>query len=69
MKEQVPWQTHERLKPTITRQIAEEAYKEYSAQYGTDQSFDRLHERGGFGVSEIIFLLFDRCKRLEGKKP
>jgi hypothetical protein len=45
--------------------VAEEAYKEYSARYGKSQSLERLGERGGFGVSEIAILLYDRCKRLE----
>lgn len=36
---------------------AEEAYKEYSLQYGTSQSLQRLAERGGFGASEIVMFL------------
>lgn len=50
---------------TVPREVAEEAYKEYAAQFGTSQSLDRLNERGGFGVSEIAILLFERIKRLE----
>ena len=49
----------------IPRVVAEEAYKEYAAQNGTSQSFDRLCERGGFGPSELAILLFERIKRLE----
>ena len=45
--------------------VAEEAYKEYSARYGTNQTLQRLGERGGFGSSEIAILLYERCKRLE----
>ncbi len=45
--------------------IAEEAYKEYAARYGTSQSLDRLCERGGFGASELAILLFWRVRRLE----
>lgn len=52
---------------SIPRTWAEEAYKEYAAQQGTDQSFDRLHERGGFGLTEIVALLVDRCARLEAQ--
>jgi hypothetical protein len=49
----------------IPKILAEQAYKEYAAQYGTSQSFDRLHERGGFGADELAILLYDRIKRLE----
>jgi hypothetical protein len=45
--------------------VAEEAYKEYADQYGNSQSFERLCERGGFGIDELAILLFDRIKRLE----
>jgi hypothetical protein len=53
----------------IPRVVAEEAYKEYAAQYGTSQTFERLCERGGFGQSELAILLFNRIKRLEEKVP
>lgn len=42
---QVPWS------------IAEEAYKVYSGKYGTEQSLERIAERGGFGWSELVWLL------------
>ena len=45
--------------------IAEEAYKEYVAQHGKDQSLERLAERHGFGCSELAILLYQRIKRLE----
>jgi hypothetical protein len=48
--------------------VAEEAYKEYSAVYGTSQTLERLNERGGFGAEELMILLYDRCKRLEREK-
>lgn len=47
--------------------VAEEAYKEYAAQYGTQQSLKCLADRGGFGSSEIAILLYERCKRLESQ--
>ncbi len=50
---------------SVPYEILEEAYKEYSAQYGSRQSLDRVVERGGFGVVELIGLLFERCQRLE----
>lgn len=54
---------------TVPWSHAEEAYKEYSAQYGTSQSLERLAERHGFGASEIVMLLVARCKRLEAMIP
>lgn len=55
--------TGERVR--IPWEYAEEAYKEYSTQYGTDQSLERLAEREGFGVFEIIDLLVKRIRRIE----
>lgn len=52
---------------TIPWEYAAEAYKEYSAQYGTQQTLERLAERQGFGVEEIIKLLVQRIERLEIK--
>lgn len=34
--------------------LAEEAYKYYSEKHGTDQSLERLNERGGFGREELL---------------
>jgi hypothetical protein len=51
----------------IPYEVAEEAYKEYAAKYGTSQSLERLNERGGFGWAELAILLFERCKRLSEK--
>lgn len=48
----------------IPIEIAEEAYLEYAAQFGNDQSLERLNHRGGFSALEIVLLLFDRIKRL-----
>jgi hypothetical protein len=42
---------------TIPWWLAEEAYKVYSAKYGTYQSLERLAERGGFGRKELLLLL------------
>jgi hypothetical protein len=52
----------------IPWELAEEAYEEYSKRYGTSQSLERLAERGGFGVEEIVWLLVERIKRIEGSK-
>jgi hypothetical protein len=54
---------------TVPWEHAEEAYKEYSAQFGTSQSLERLAERQGFGAAEIVTLLVQRIKRLETKQP
>jgi hypothetical protein len=41
--------------------VAERAYSVYAARYGTDQTLERLAERGGFGAYEMdIFLPFWR---------
>ncbi|OCJ44091.1 hypothetical protein [Serratia sp. 14-2641] len=50
----------------IKIEIAQEAYKEYAAQFGKGQSLERLCERGGFSWYELASLLYDRIKRLEG---
>ena len=50
---------------SVPRWIAEHAYVEYARQFGTSQSFDRLHERGGFGNIELMTFLCERIERLE----
>lgn len=37
--------------------VAERAYAAYAARYGRSQSLDRLAERGGFGHSEMDWLV------------
>lgn len=49
----------------VNEEIAREAYREYRDLYGDSQSFEELHERGGFFVTEIIAFLYMRCRRLE----
>ncbi len=51
----------------IPKEWAEEAYKEYSAQFGTQQSLERLGERAGFSWGELVMLLYQRIQRLEAK--
>lgn len=63
--DKVPVQIDANKHKVIDKEIAEEAYKQYTYLYGKDQSFKRLHERGGFGVIELVTLLFQRIKRLE----
>jgi hypothetical protein len=40
---------------------AEQAYRDYSKRYGTDQSLERLAERGGFGIVEF-------CEHYRGQR-
>lgn len=58
---------YDRGPSTVARKYAEAAYVEYEHRYGNEQSLDRLHERGGFSVEEIMGLLCDRITRLEGE--
>lgn len=37
--------------------LAEVAYEFYASRYGTQQSIERLAERGGFGRDELLELL------------
>jgi len=41
----------------VPRWLAEAAYAEYTRVHGTEQSFERFHERGGFGPIELLDLL------------
>jgi hypothetical protein len=50
----------------VPRLIAEAAFVEYDQRFG-GQTFEQLHERGGFGTLEIMCLLYDRIKWLEQK--
>jgi hypothetical protein len=63
--ETAPVQLVPRIDARVPVEIAQEAYKEYAAQHGTSQSFERLCERGGFSATELAILLYERIKRLE----
>lgn len=44
--------------------LAEIVYAGYSARYGTEQSLERMAERGGFCFGEVgMFLTMNDCKR------
>lgn len=45
-------------KVEISEEIARKAYEVFSHLYGTSQSFERIHERGGFSSREIIAFLY-----------
>lgn len=47
----------------VSERIARIAYDEYVKRYGPNQSFERLHERGGFSVGELIDLLAEAVER------
>lgn len=52
--------------PDIDWVAAREIYELYSALYGTQQSLERLAERGGFGWSEVGMIIVrykERYKR------
>jgi hypothetical protein len=63
-KDRVPVQLNRVENGTIKRRFAKEAYKEYLHKFGECQTFERLHERGGFSVDELCGLLCDRLDRL-----
>ena len=42
---------------TIPWWLAEIAYEHYAERYGTQQSLERLAERGGFGRRELVALI------------
>jgi hypothetical protein len=44
----------------VPREVTERAYEVYSGLYGTSQSLQRLNERCGFGVGELIAFLYAR---------
>jgi hypothetical protein len=46
--------------------IARLAYEEYAHSNG-DQSYERLHERCGFGWAEVAYLLADALERERAK--
>ncbi len=52
----------------IPKDWAREAYKEYSAQFGTQQSLERLGERAGFSWGELVMLLYQRIQRIESAR-
>ncbi|MDE9537352.1 hypothetical protein [Xenorhabdus bovienii] len=49
----------------IDLDIAKAAFEEYRKQFGDDQSFERLHQRGGFCWAELAVFLFKRIQYLE----
>ena len=46
--------------PQVSAAVTERAYEVYREFYGDEQPLDRLNQRGGFHVSELITLLYAR---------
>ncbi len=46
----------------VRREVAEAAHKQYARHHA--QTFDRLHERGGFSVEELLALLTEASWQL-----
>lgn len=61
----VQWPSYGDRRKSISERIARMAYVEYGSRYS--QSFERLHERGGFGAGELIMLLAERVAHLEAE--
>ncbi|HEY4547814.1 MAG TPA: hypothetical protein VIG90_15530 [Pedomonas sp.] len=53
--------------PYIPWSLAEIIYEAYAAQYGTEQSIEKLHNRGGFSWREVE-VIFSGLARREPKK-
>lgn len=49
--------------PYIPWSLAELIYEAYAAQYGRDQSIERMHERGGFGWHEVEVIFSGLARR------
>jgi len=52
--------------PTLPESILRLAHSEYEKQH-RGQDYERMQERGGLSVLEVVRLLADHCERLGGK--
>lgn len=57
-----------RLAGYVPWAVAEKAYETYARLYGTDQTLERLAERGGFAWSELVWLLQGAQRDTEGQR-
>lgn len=53
--------------PMLPESILRLAHEEYAKQC-PGQDFERIQQRGGFSLFEIVRLLADHCERLKGGK-
>lgn len=51
---------------TLPEPVLRLAQREYEAQYGQDQDYERMQERGGLSLGEVVGLLADYVERLGG---
>lgn len=58
--------SRERL--TLPEGVLRLAQAQYEHQFGRSQDYERMQERGGLGVLEVVALLADLAERL-GAKP
>jgi hypothetical protein len=56
------WQRRPHERPTLPEGILRLAHAEYAKQHHR-QSFERIQERGGFGITEVVALLADAAVR------
>lgn len=65
---QVPcqWQSGSVGRTSVPEPIARLAHEEYARHHG--QTFERLHERGGFSPGEIMMLLADALEHERAKR-
>lgn len=57
---------HRRESLYLAPEVIQMAYDEYAAQGFRDQSLERLNERAGFGILELVALLADALERERG---
>lgn len=51
---------------TLPEHVLRLAQTEYERQYGTSQDYERMQERAGLGILEVVGLLADYVERLGG---
>lgn len=54
-------------KPKMSERVLRLAQAEYERQHGSDQDYERMQERGGLSVLEVVRLLADFVERMGGK--
>lgn len=52
---------------TLAEDVLRLAHEEYAQRH--DQSFERVQERGGFSLLEVVALLADHVERLKAGRP
>jgi hypothetical protein len=52
---------------TLPEPVLRLAQTEYERRYGHQQDYERMQERGGLSLMEVVGLLADYCERLGGR--